>query len=177
MQPWSTLVVLGVCVILFAWFMPKSKPESGQTLVKEVETALEQYLAEIELENEKVIESIQKWKQDSSHMNNLREKEIQDLKIQLQSLEDQVSSMHKAAENPDLDSRLDLNESLKEEETNHVVDESVTLNEQHSIHTRFAEIFRLESQGKSTDFIARKLAMPKGEVQLILQLGERENIL
>lgn len=170
MEPWSTLVVLGVCITLFAWFMPRSRPQAGEKVIKDVETTLEQYLAEIELENEKVIQSIQKWKQDSSHTNNQREKEMQDMKQQIQNLEQQVL----AVINANVLSKSNLDESVKKVED--TMDEEITIKEELTIHERFIEVFQLESEGKSTDYIAKKLGMPKGEVQLILQLGERERM-
>ena len=175
MEPWSTLVVLGVGITLFAWFMPRSRPQTGGKVIKDVEATLEQYLAEIELENEKVIESIQKWKQDFSHTNNLREKEIQDMKQQILNLEQQVSSLMNA------NTFVGTNIEAAVKKTDHavaddIVIEEITIQEEPTIHKRYSEVFQLESEGKSTDFIAKKLDMPKGEVQLILQLGERERM-
>ncbi|WP_454190597.1 hypothetical protein [Paenibacillus sp. Marseille-Q7038] len=175
MEPWSTLVVLGVGITLFAWFMPRSKPQTGGKVIKDVETTLEQYLAEIELENEKVIQSIQKWKQDFSHTNNLREEEIHDMKQQILNLEQQVSTLMNA------NAFSGTNTEATVKKTDHAVTddtlkEEIIIQEELTIHKRYREVFQLESEGKSTDYIAKKLDMPKGEVQLILQLGERERM-
>lgn len=172
MEPWSTLVVLGVCITLFAWFMPRSRPQAEGKIIKDVETTLEQYLAEIELENEKVIQSIQKWKQDFSHTNNQREKELQDMKQQIQNLEQQVSAVMNANAYPG--SNGDEAVQKAEHTAEHTAQEEIAKQEEPAIQTRYSEVFRLESEGKSTDYIAKKLRMPKGEVQLILRLGERE---
>ncbi|MBW7461685.1 hypothetical protein K0U00_47285, partial [Paenibacillus sepulcri] len=43
-----------------------------------------------------------------------------------------------------------------------------------TIRSRYLELFELHDGGKSVDSIARKLAMNKGEVQLILQLSKQE---
>lgn len=175
MEPWSTLVVLGVGIIVFAWFMPKSRPESGEKDKKEVEAVLEQYLAEIELENEKVIQSIQKWKQDYSHLNTQREKEIQEINEKVNSLEHQFFSL---ADHVTTLQALPLNnqEGSDTDQKLNIADNKHTAVDELTIHTRYTEIFELESKGKSTDYIARKLEIPKGEVELILQLGERERM-
>lgn len=175
MEPWSTLVVLGVGITLFAWFMPRSRPQTGGKVIKDVEATLEQYLAEIELENEKVIQSIQKWKQDFSHTNNLREKEIQDMKQQILNLEQQVSALM----NTNAFSGTNVKAALKKADdvvADNIVIEEIAIQEEATIHKRYSEVFQLDSEGKSTDYIAKKLDMPKGEVQLILQLGERERM-
>ncbi|WP_127580664.1 hypothetical protein [Paenibacillus koleovorans] len=44
-----------------------------------------------------------------------------------------------------------------------------------NIRNRYAELFQLEKQGKSVDYIAKKLGMNKGEVMLILQLAKQED--
>ncbi|MBD7967247.1 DUF6115 domain-containing protein [Paenibacillus gallinarum] len=176
MEPWSTLVVLGVGITLFAWFMPRSRPQTGGKVIKDVETTLEQYLAEIELENEKVIQSIQKWKQDFSHTNNLKEKEIQDMKQQIINLEQQVSALM----NANAFSNMNVEAAVKKTDyavADDTVIEEIVIQEEPTIHKRYSEVFHLESEGKSTDYIAKKLDMPKGEVQLILQLGERERMI
>lgn len=175
MEPWSTLVVLGVGITLFAWFMPRSRPQTGGKVIKDVEATLEQYLAEIELENEKVIQSIQKWKQDFSHTNNLREKEIQDMKQQILNLEQQVSALM----NTNAFSGTNVEAAVKKADdvvADNIVIEEIAIQEEATIHKRYSEVFQLDSEGKSTDYIAKKLDMPKGEVQLILQLGERERM-
>jgi DNA-directed RNA polymerase specialized sigma24 family protein len=43
-----------------------------------------------------------------------------------------------------------------------------------NIRDRYANVFQLYDQGKSTDYIAKKLDMNKGEVMLIIQLAKQE---
>ncbi|WFA20365.1 hypothetical protein ERY13_25585 [Paenibacillus mucilaginosus] len=43
-----------------------------------------------------------------------------------------------------------------------------------NIKDRYEELFRLYEQGKSTDAIAKKLGLNKGEIHLILQLAKQE---
>jgi DNA-binding NarL/FixJ family response regulator len=43
-----------------------------------------------------------------------------------------------------------------------------------SIKDRYTELFRLYDEGKSMDAISRQTGIQLGEVQLILQLAERE---
>jgi hypothetical protein len=43
-----------------------------------------------------------------------------------------------------------------------------------NMKSRYAELFSLHDQGKSVEFIAKKLDMNKGEVNLIIQLSKQE---
>jgi DNA-binding NarL/FixJ family response regulator len=46
-----------------------------------------------------------------------------------------------------------------------------------NIRERYKEVFDLQRQGKSMDYIAKKMSMNKGELQLILQLAKQEESL
>ncbi len=48
--------------------------------------------------------------------------------------------------------------------------------QQESIRERYQELFELYEQGKSVDYIAKQSGIQRGEVQLILQLAEREDL-
>jgi hypothetical protein len=48
--------------------------------------------------------------------------------------------------------------------------------EPESIRERYQELFALYEQGKSVDYIAKQSGIQRGEVQLILQLAEREDL-
>lgn len=48
------------------------------------------------------------------------------------------------------------------------------VNERESIKDRYSEVFHLYDEGKSVDAIAKQTGIQRGEVQLILQLAERE---
>lgn len=173
MQPWSTIVLLGLCVIVFAWFVPKSRTDSGQKAVKDVESTLDRYLAEIELENEKVIHRLKLYQQEWSETDKRREQEILDLSQQLSSLQSHLAaqSAHKET--------VTAPASIQERELAAAVEDPIiqnkeTSSEKNSIQSRFPELFRLYLEGKSVDYISSKLNMPKGEVQVILQLGNKE---
>lgn len=43
-----------------------------------------------------------------------------------------------------------------------------------SIKSRYRELFEYDQQGKSIDWISRKTGIPKGEVQLIMELARQE---
>lgn len=50
-----------------------------------------------------------------------------------------------------------------------------TLPGRESIKDRYAELFNLHAEGKSMDAISKQTGIQRGEVQLILQLAERED--
>lgn len=49
-----------------------------------------------------------------------------------------------------------------------------SLPQRESIKDRYAELFTLHAEGKSMDAISKQTGIQRGEVQLILQLAERE---
>ncbi|WKL01189.1 hypothetical protein Q0F98_31440 [Paenibacillus amylolyticus] len=51
---------------------------------------------------------------------------------------------------------------------------SESLPQRESIKDRYAELFTLHAEGKSMDAISKQTGIQRGEVQLILQLAERE---
>ncbi|GAK38480.1 hypothetical protein TCA2_0206 [Paenibacillus sp. TCA20] len=174
MQPWSTIVVLGLCVIVFAWFMPKSRTDSGQKVVKDVESTLDRYLAEIELENEKVIHKLKQYQQEWSETDKRREQEIRDLRQQLSSLHSQVAEQSAYKETVSVPISTQERELAAAVEANPILESKEVPSEMNSIQSRFPELFKLDGEGKSVDYISSKLNMPKGEVQVILQLGNKE---
>jgi TorA maturation chaperone TorD len=62
-----------------------------------------------------------------------------------------------------------------EEQT--ALQEPQTEQEQESIRDRYQELFAMHEQGKSVDYIAMQSGIQRGEVQLILQLAEREDVI
>ena len=63
LKPWIYIVLLGIAAVLYA-FMPKRREEtvSSERVVKEVENTLEGYMAEIQNENEQLVELVSQMK-------------------------------------------------------------------------------------------------------------------
>ncbi|MCM3782932.1 hypothetical protein M3231_08085 [Neobacillus mesonae] len=174
MQPWSTIVILGLCVIVYAWFIPKSKAHSGQNVIEDVESTLDQYLAEIELENDKVIQKLKEYQQEWLLKDKQREQEIGELNQQVKSLELRLSVQAEQIISYPADKQTASEFIAATEEEKAGAQEEIPMKDNSTIQLRFPELFQLYSEGKSVDFIAKKLNIPKGEVQVIVQLGERE---
>jgi hypothetical protein len=73
----------------------------------------------------------------------------------------------------------DLKQVAIEEKATPVLEEVIAEEEpikQHedSLHYRYPELFELYNQGKSIDMIAKAVGIQRGEVQLILQLANKE---
>lgn len=189
MQPWVYIVLVGVAAILYALLLP-ARVKEGQTeqqSLKETEAALELYMADIERENEELVQLVSSIKQQSQTNQNVMQGQINELQNQLAGLQNTTEM---------LEARVtEESKSLKElattvEKGSHVkmaanVNTSIqqgmdTVQPEEktkpisSIKLRYPRLFELHEQGKSIDSIAKTAGLQQGEVQLILQLAKQE---
>ena len=74
LKPWIYIVLLGIAAVLYAFMLPKRREEtvSSERVVKEVENTLEGYMAEIQNENEQLVELVSQmkknWMPSSKHI-------------------------------------------------------------------------------------------------------------
>lgn len=170
MGPWLYIVLLGICVLLFAFMRPKEPAAQQAAVVGEIETALEQFALELDDDNKELMASVAGVKREL-------EAEINKLNGRLDALEKQVRALprdlpaalspvpaspvaeqHPAAAQPARPAEPPQAEELAEPD----------------IKTRYSALFDLHNQGKSIEYISKKTGMNKGEVQLIIQLSRQE---
>lgn len=192
MEPWMIVVILGAAAIVYALMLPKrrvGKSADKEQMVREVEATLEQYMADIERENEELVELIGQMKQDITSKQLAHQEQLNEVRQRLLQLEQQNAS-HEARLS-DIEQRdrqaasavLAEREGAAAAETQILGDQSVqdTATEEEtkepSIRERYPELFELHAQGKSIEAIAKFTGMQKGEVTLILQLAKREGSL
>jgi uncharacterized membrane-anchored protein YhcB (DUF1043 family) len=189
LQPWVYIVLVGVAAILYALLLP-ARVKGGkaeQKSLKETEAALELYMADMERENEELVQLVSSIKQQTQTNQSVMQGQISELQTQLTEL--QESSLQ-------LESRVtDEEQSLKElalsfEKGSYIpsgADEGLSLRVEKSsaqpevkaksissIKLRYPRLFELHEQGESIDSIAKTAGMQQGEVQLILQLAKQE---
>lgn len=183
-SPWVYIVLLGVAAVLYGWLMPtrKGMAASKGDNISDVEITLEQYMAEIERDNQEIVELIGQMKQDTAakqlaqqeQVTELRqrlmdnERYISMLENRLQQLENNTSSLHLLAAASAVPVQpVEVAEDPPAEEFYAAP----------NVRERYAELFELYDQGKSIDVVAKQTGMARGEVQLILQLARREESL
>ncbi|MGC5771481.1 hypothetical protein [Paenibacillus pabuli] len=188
MSPWIIIVILGACAIAYALIMPKKDKvqEPGHQLVQEMESTLEHYMAEIENDNDALIQRVAEMKGEAAAADQRMQSQLQELQERLAELENRKSLEAEKYVNGALihnasglqaqglvDSvRFESEAEVSEVDLQVVEQESPPLRD--SIKERYAELFNLYAEGKSVDAIAKQTGIQRGEVQLILQLAERE---
>ncbi|MFC9708005.1 hypothetical protein ACFTRD_07585 [Paenibacillus sp. NPDC056933] len=188
MSPWIIIVILGACAIAYALIMPKKDKvqEPGHHLVQEMESTLEHYMAEIENDNDALIQRVAEMKGEAAAADQRMQTQLQELQQRLAELENRkmieaevhanAASIHNSS---GLQARA-LLDSVRFESAPEVSEANLQVVEpesppvRDSIKERYAELFNLYAEGKSVDSIAKQTGIQRGEVQLILQLAERE---
>lgn len=189
MQPWVYVVLVGAVAIVYALRLPaRVKEDSTQKQsLKDTEAALELYMADIERENNEMLQLVSVIKQQSQNNKTVLQEEINGLKEQLAEL--QKSTVQ-------LDARVTAGEkgllqlAASNEKDNAGVraskaGPSIALESEleepeikpkptSSIKLRYPRLFEMHEQGKSIDSIAKTAGLQRGEVQLILQLAKQE---
>lgn len=89
MSPWVIIVILGACAIAYAFIMPKKnkKPEPSQQLVQEMESTLEHYMAEIESDNDALIQRVAEMKGEAAAADQRMQMQLEELQKRLNELE------------------------------------------------------------------------------------------
>ncbi|WP_340003837.1 hypothetical protein MHH52_17775 [Paenibacillus sp. FSL K6-0276] len=189
MQPWVYIVLVGVAAILYALLLPARVKEgkAEQQSLKETEAALELYMADIERENEELVQLVSSIKQQSQTNHNVMQGQISELQSQLTELQ-QSALLLEARVTDEEKSLRELAVSV--EKGSYVKDMSIgdptdgtekssiqpemKAKPISSIKLRYPRLFELHEQGKSIDSIAKTAGLQRGEVQLILQLAKQE---
>ncbi|MCZ8520027.1 MULTISPECIES: hypothetical protein [Paenibacillus] len=200
-QPWMYMVLLGLVLLVYARMIPKSSggaPKEGSIMnVNEMEEAMDHFAAELDEQNQALIAMFAETKKENELHHVRLSSRVEALEKQNAQLQQEVSrlafaqeqmrgsfpaepasaavlprgaELHAAGGDPAaaLDP-LELQALVPDE-----VEEPAPLPAPKNIKERYEELFRLYEQGKSTDAIAKKLGLNKGEIHLILQLAKQE---
>ncbi len=174
--------MLGAAALVYAVMLPRRQADkmSSEQMVKEVESTLEQYMADIEEENDTLVELVGQMKKDNSAKHLAMEEQMREMQQRLLQVEQQ--SAQQGARITDAESHvtaLTENQSVGVDPTDFLeVEQSDEVSEAvNSIKHRYSELFELHNQGKSIDIIGKSVGIQRGEVQLILQLAKQEESL
>ncbi|MBY9081913.1 hypothetical protein KIH86_17110 [Paenibacillus sp. HN-1] len=180
MQPWGYIVLLGGCALVYALLLPsrnRNKESGGdKQTVKEVEAALELYMADVERENRELMDVLGSIKNQTQNNQASLQEQIGELKGQLDSLHHRIAQLENrtaATENGLL--QLAISGPAPREGSEDKDQETEPKTKPVStIKLRYPQLFELHEEGKSIDAIAKKTGMQSGEIQLILQLAKQE---
>ncbi len=161
MHPWQLVALIGAGIIVYALLLPQRSSTSKQTeMIQEIEETLEHFMDEIEAENKELLNLVAVMKKDG-------ENQTSKLFGRIESLEKQVyeiaAGMAKKTEKVEQAAPVIPAAIEETAEISHM-----------NIKERYLELLELDKQGKSIEYIAKKLGMNKGEIQLILQLARQE---
>ncbi|WP_240417570.1 hypothetical protein [Paenibacillus periandrae] len=179
-QHWVYIVLFGLVFIIYAKIIPKASGAKGQgsPTVQEIEEAMEHFTAELDEQNKALIQLLAETKRDY---------EVQTAKLtsRLEIVEKQSALTNqelnklgfayeelqkKIAHPPEKVPVIELQKPRIEEK---IIDDEappIAMN----LKSRYEELFSLFEQGKSVEYIAKKLNMNKGEINLIFQLAKQE---
>ncbi|MBP1961081.1 hypothetical protein [Paenibacillus aceris] len=187
MQPWMYVVLLGLVMIVYARFLPKEQGAASGTMnvVQEIEETIEHFAAEMDEQNQSLLNLFSKTKQDYEVELAKLAGRLETLEKQKHELSQELTKVHvKEQEDPASVSSI---YQVSGQQVAAAASSSLGIGtlvepvaEQEPIYTglsmksRYAELFSLHDQGKGVEAIAKKLGMNKGEVSLILQLSRQE---
>jgi len=190
------IVLFGLVLIVYAKVLPKSANSSSRygASVQEIEETIEHFAAEMDEQNQAVVQLFAETKKECEmHIAKLSSR-IEWLEKQGASLSQEVAKLQAAhAQLEKLISAQHISKPVVQPEATQVsVQDNQTMQPSPSpsgqlpqkeeespaslmnMKERYADLFQLHHQGKSMDYIAKKLGMNKGEINLILQLAKQE---
>jgi len=166
--------------------------QPSHQLVQEMESTLEHYMTEIEQDNDALIQRVAELKGEATAADQRMQSQLQELQQRLDQLEQEKAKTAEPISLPPADivtgqgsqglQAQSLRDSVRAEVNQQTAsalqleNEPIIEPKRESIKDRYRELFRLHDEGKSMDAISRQTGIQLGEVQLILQLAEQEEI-
>ncbi|MEC0231539.1 hypothetical protein [Paenibacillus alba] len=199
MQPWMYVVLLGLVILVYARFLPNEQAglSNKTNVVQEIEETIEHFAAEMDEQNQSLLNLFSKTKQDYEVELAKLAGRLESLEKQKHELSQELTKVHVnqqvshqshvdsenqgltgSLNNPDLPASASSIQSEQGEASflpvpaEEIVEEPVYMGL--GMKSRYTELFALHDQGKSVEAIAKQLGMNKGEVSLILQLAKQE---
>ncbi|QHT60724.1 hypothetical protein GXP70_12725 [Paenibacillus lycopersici] len=201
MEPWQTIMLVGGIVVVSAVMLPKragkESPANDSQTVRNMETALEQFMENMEADSREIAGLVSKSNEESQAQAAKRDDRVGQLERRIAELEQTLAEQAAWAANAaaatgvssEFGVRFDRSASPfvpqpsvqsaeRPADASEVLEPAEAAEETAppapSIRSRYAELFELHQAGKSIEAIAKKLGLNKGEVQLILQLSRQE---
>jgi len=193
---WLYIVLLGLVLVVYAKFVPRREADTKQTnVMKEIEDTMERFSADLEEENRQFLELVSDMKKEHALHTAKLQGRIEALEQQNRTVSEQLTLLQRAGQqrgeerSPESQgppsapappiSQLTGSQAARPRYEPDRQPSGFTApqpeRERVYIRERYANVFELYNQGKSTEYIAKKLEMNKGEVMLIIQLAKQED--
>jgi hypothetical protein len=189
-QPWVYVVLIGLVLIVFSRIGMKtgSNTPMNASVLKDFEEVVDVFAVDMEEQNQALIKIFADTKQEYEVQIAKGTGRIEVLEKQLQELTQEVGKLNlkltTSIERPTetytrkaVQKKSTLIEpvSAEAEVQPHVPAAQTDTSEvRQTLKDRYIELFAYHEQGKSIEYIAKKLYMNKGEVNLIIQLSKQE---
>ncbi|MFM9327085.1 hypothetical protein [Paenibacillus mesotrionivorans] len=178
-EPYIYVVLIGLCILVFSFLFAKPKkqaPSESPQIMQEVEETMEGFMAELEEDNKKLLDTIAHMKENHNQSLHKMTERMERLEQEFQQeRQDWKRLVLMTAETGQATARSAVTpqaQPLPQPEPLPVPEE--TQKPAAGIRGRYEEVLRLHDDGKSVDYIARKCGLNKGEVNLIIQLALQE---
>jgi len=184
-EPWHYIVLLGLVLVVYAAIVPNRKRSGNHSnVMAEIEQTMKQFSDELEEENRQLLGLVSDMKKERDlHAAKLQGR-IEALERQNREVGEQLRLLQAERARPEPEA-VAAEATLRVAAPSAAAVESAAAsepsaankqqpNEPMKIRERYAEVFHLYDKGKSTEYIAKKLEMNKGEVMLIIQLAKQE---
>lgn len=179
LESWQIIVLIGLVVILFAKLFAKNEQTKlKEQLIEEMEDTFEHFALEMEEENKQVLEHILSVKEqyvgeNSKLLSRIEylEKQFIETTVEYRSAIEKSSAAIEAAKHVQAKPK---DEEQPQSEIKIEEEKSPEPTFEMDIKERYHDVFHLHNQGKSIEYISKKLGINKGEVQLIIQLSKQE---
>jgi uncharacterized protein YeeX (DUF496 family) len=168
-QSWMYIVLLGLVCMVISFFAPRSVSNDKSNMVKEIEDTMEHFANEIEEENNQLLQTVEQIKTDHEQQMNRIMLKVEQLEKQNYELSSEIKSI--------VLNKFHEQSNIQFSTVQAAIEDLIPEKEKPSpmqIKERYPELFQLHEQGKAVEYIAKKLNLNKGEVQLIIQLAKQE---
>lgn len=184
MDMWMIVALLGVVIFLYASMLPnreKPKPAPVQEdFLDSVGETLQHFADELEEENQELLSMIGEMKRDHEARTNALLTRIEQLEKRADSaMPSAAAVLHPRETGESLNANAVARAPAFEAEPPQPAAASPSAETKTSrlattVRERHREVFELYNDGKSMEYIARKLGKNKGEIQLIISLARQE---
>jgi len=193
-KPWVYIVLFGLLLIVYAKIMPKNGAPAArrdEQMLTEVEATMDHFAAELEEQNKALIQMFGDTRKEYEQYSSMLASRVEMLEKQNERLQGELGRIGVLQEQLQrrggvLEAQPEARAAGRSESAGQAAslltaawsEQEITADEPPEaplhIRDRYRELLQLYEQGRSTEFIARKLNMNKGEVSLILQLARQE---
>lgn len=174
MSLWIYLVVAGILAIIWSFVLPGTpkKTKQGASL-DDLEESLNSFTSGMEEDNRQLNSQIESLKLEHDRQKSDLMSRIEYLEKRSRQIEDDTRRVARTVEEEIVQQARQSAQRMVEVQT--VPAPEPQPEEQHpeTLLERYPELFELYQQGKSIEFIAKKIGKEKGEVILIIDLAKQ----